>query len=340
MKDSVRHDYGALFAEEARRRCLTGIFGDKLGVKGQDDDVRACFLIHLLPRLEALSVNLARISSLRSYNVYFVNLMDRQLLPKNLRLWERGDKALEYSSFYTIAFVRVMLYPSITVIKAHNVSSDRLFHRSDRRWSRLPPKYGQSNVHTIELYRSQIRTDDLPDILRLPRALRRFVYRDGSLESSNAGESPRVGLARALGSISSTLEVLELGCSIGQDNILGDKSGVCSLHKLKALRVLSVKFSVLASYSSLASEEVTAPAVRLSELLPPLLESLIAYTSSHNQWRTDEYFDCIKWILIDKSDSCLNHLRTITCRADYASLPDWVTDLARASNVFITLESN
>ncbi|PVG01118.1 hypothetical protein CPB86DRAFT_782027 [Serendipita vermifera] len=313
-------------------RKMTELLAERVSFKGWSIDARGYFLISLLPNLEELSVCPAKNSALSVYFPHLTLLMDKQLLSPQLRVWERGDERLGDDWFNIAGLISVLLYPSMKVIKAYGVFSQLLFHRLDKRWARVPLSYGLSNVNTIELFGSEIRIDDLADILRLCHALKRFVYKNGKLRPTSRGTASREDVAHALESAAQTLESLHLEC--GTKGAHSDPT-VCSLNKFATLKAVSINLDMLGPRFILA---VNSSSVRPTDILPPSLESLFVCPDDPI-WGDVEYFTFVKSLLSGITSTRLARLREITCPQSSKSLPNWLIDLARERDVTIRVTS-
>jgi hypothetical protein len=314
-----------MFKEEAIKRGLAELFGWRIG--GKNDDVRACLLIRLLPQLEEVSINPVPNSKLGLYHTYLSTMMEQRLLSTKLRVWERGDEKLREEGFRIVELIPVMLYPLMNVVKAYHVVSGRLFPRLDRCWTKFMFNIGQSTVESIEFSRPDVTIEDLTEILKLPRALKRFVYKDGNIQwgMDNVinGMIKRRVLERALEPAMQTLEVLDLELtnsggegthSLPLNETLFSET-LFSLHRFVALKMLAIRFATLANYDRLAPPYGAPPTVCLTDLLPPLLEDFTVYHCRWEYSKGTEYLDCVKKVLQGKSATCLTHLKVMKCKS-------------------------
>jgi hypothetical protein len=314
---------------------LADALGERLAFKGWNNDAKAYFLISLLSNLEELSVYPEKHSALSKYHGHLTLLMEERLLSPRLHSWERGNSRLKDDWFNIAGLIPVLLYPSMKTVKAHSVSSDRLFYRLDKRWAQITTIYGLSNVETIELLGSEIKINDLTDILRLCHSLKRFIFRGGKLEASTANVSPRREIPGAFEHVAPTLEFLHLDWAL--ETLYLDWP-VCPLTNLGAVKELEINWNIL-GFPFRTSPNVAS--MSPSTLFPPSLESLVIIPPNFAIWGELESFISLKDLLSEISPTCLPHLRKVIC-IDYgngSAFPDWLISLARERDVSLILES-
>ncbi|CAG8641593.1 4383_t:CDS:2, partial [Acaulospora colombiana] len=171
----------------------------------------------------------------------------------------------------------------------------------------LASHIGTSNVETIELYQARTNGDVLGDLLRLPRALKKFVYQDRGIDEMVLHACPRNKLGRALNHVAHSLEVLEIAWTIKR---------------------LCITLSLI-----LGTTPSDAPS--LSNVLPPSIETLEIYPSHVRTWEQTDYVNAIRQLLLDKSPTCVPHLHSITYFS-VKSLSNSLLDLASERNVALT----
>jgi hypothetical protein len=330
----VREDDDELFMEKFRQCGLIKIMAVGSKVERPNEDMRASLLVHLLPKLEELSIGTDQVLAMGLFNHFSETQIDRPLLSSKLRMWERSEGTYNASPCSVFKLAGVMLCPSIKTIKARFISPHKQL--DDGNW---PSDYGQSNVDTIEWSGGWIQTQYFADILKLPRSLKKFVYKEGKISSTLWNTSPRIGIAQALALTAATLQVLDINLTGGQrvEWPKGDQS-VYSLCTLKALNTLGIQFLTLVDYKRLYRPDGSLPSIRLVDLLPPGLETFTVY--SNFQYATapeDAYFGPLEQILLDQSDIFLPRLRRVVWTSGRSlKLPDRLIQLGHSQSVSIS----
>jgi hypothetical protein len=228
--------------EEARKHQLP-IDEDRLVTERGNDDVRLALLISLLPELEILRIHSFGSSKLSLGCIHIERMINRRLISTKLREWERRIMGAYGACLRSEMLVPVMLYPTMKVVKAYHVGVDtrRTLLAPNEQWTRAQSNHAQSNVDTIELYDSNVSTQELAGIFQLCKALKRFMYRNGEMYHGNTGISIRTGMERALDHVAQTLEIFDVEWNRvheeEHDQSTRDRT-FCSMHKLNSLKIL------------------------------------------------------------------------------------------------------
>ncbi|CAG8569286.1 5553_t:CDS:2, partial [Acaulospora colombiana] len=191
-------------------------------------------------------------------------------------------------------------YPSLIEIAACRVAPRsrkddndvKIFSQAD-----VTRRYNESDVKAVELLDSYIDSDTLARFLRLPRALKKFVYIESD-DCFTLTSRSEVDFRRALDYISGTVEILVL--ELNNDAIL--RAGTWSLSYFKCIRTLSI------SYKLLVAEDRKSVVDRL----PPLLEVLFLRILRRHALEDESIIDCFETILMRKSQDVLAHLEVIS----------------------------
>ncbi|CAG8634497.1 14916_t:CDS:1 [Acaulospora colombiana] len=169
---------------------------------------RVLLLIHLLPSLEELIITP---DDLPLYATCLSRLFHQGRVFSKLRSYTRRYYDTE-GSFAAQTLIPIFLHPSVIEIQAHSAA---MWDDGALDWQWLLPfgvqieaLYGNSNVETLELWRSRIDGDKFATLLRLPRALKRLVYVDEIAVSSDF--CSKDSFEKALHLTSQTLEVLSV----------------------------------------------------------------------------------------------------------------------------------
>jgi hypothetical protein len=239
-------------------------------------------LLHILPALRELTVEV----ELSTWDIFWSDfgVQEERRLPDGLRalvsltLAFNGEPTLELSAAIV---VRLMALPELQSLTLRGFIGTRPWSESVQ--SGLPQACGTSVITTLDLDGSHIRMDHLAQLLRIPRALRRFRYLFEGLWL----ELP--ALYDALRPQQAALNSLEIDAPLGFED--------CVLGPLGSLR----DFASLASFRTNAEwllDGVIEP--QLDTLLPIGLRTL---DLSLRHWGAD-------WLLADDGAQLLAVVRS------------------------------
>ncbi|PVF94087.1 hypothetical protein CPB86DRAFT_789401 [Serendipita vermifera] len=227
-------------------------------VDEEDPKVNLAHLLHLLKHLEVVDIKAGHRYD-RGILPYLAGFLSQQHSSNLQRFeWRKGDLPLE-------ALVPALLIPSLRKLCMFSAFASESF---DHQWFPDLPRgtdlaswYGKSNVEELCLRKSDIRVQDLAQILQLPRALK-ILQCEGQF--STPLNDVGVRLQTALEHVSQSLEFL---CLFWTPESWYSGS-LPSFHNLTSLTFLVLEHPVLFDHRR---ESVI-------ECLPPSLKVLFSYS--------------------------------------------------------------
>ncbi|PVF97889.1 hypothetical protein CPB86DRAFT_785384 [Serendipita vermifera] len=333
VKDLVLRGYGkknnitgiepmvshADFEKEARNRDLpTNIV---FYIKEKHPWAHSLLLLHLLQDLKTLHITTGYQQD-NDLDLHLATLVKH--LSPTLQVFMRSGLM-----FNIRPVVPLVLLPSMTKIHAYFAVSDRplISHQDTVQGGSISSFHGTSNVETFEFLNCGLSGEDLAQLLRLPRSLKRLTYGFALEMRLDAGES--LGdFKRALDYVSGSLEFLDFIWVERQFD--GEIVNLWSFHNFSSLRDLRIDYSLLYGLES------SPPISSITESLPNSLEVLAMRQPYGNSWTKESYLDVWKRILALKSEVVLPSLRLIADIDDFQFLRP-LSDLANNKNVRIAL---
>ncbi|PVF97888.1 hypothetical protein CPB86DRAFT_873809 [Serendipita vermifera] len=310
-------------------------FSNEAKLRGLPEDLISCieqqypwayslFLLHLLQDLEILRVATGPQQD-TNFDIYLSTLMNKGCISHKLQVLVRDPSNIFHIGNVLSAF----LLPSMTRICVGFAFSGIFISLSQYapRGVEFSALYGSSNVETIELQYCGLRSEDITHIIRLPRALKRFIYEPGS-RLDWAGDRELDGYKLALDHVSESLEHLDFRW--GDQEGLEDTLKVWSLHKFSSLKVLCIDSTLLYGFDSSS----TTPLI--SKSLPNSLEVLAMRRPYDYLWTERSDLDMWRDLLTSKSQTFLPRLRLIANLGDFDLLQP-LLELARNQMVRIAL---
>jgi hypothetical protein len=238
----------------------------------------ALLLPHLLPRLEALSINSGERVG-HSYGALLSTMIQNGQMPLNLRSitgdFNRGIPYTAQEAYRLEVLLPFFIHPSVTEIRAYRTGTAMLSAFADEwlpKGNTLQSWSGKSNVESLELYGSCDLF--LNKYLLLPRSLKRFIYAHQNVSHDSI---INFQLDNLFGMIflraNETLEMIKI-----KWDILYDMRTAIVLPAFESLRKLFIHYDFL-----LGPDPATASPI--STLLPINLEVFGMYDSCQSRTR-------------------------------------------------------
>ncbi|CAG8725255.1 10894_t:CDS:1, partial [Acaulospora colombiana] len=178
--------------------------------------------------------------------------------------------------------------------------------------------YGTSSVEELELRDTCLREEGISELLKLPRALKKFIYSEESAQISRH-INPH-NFRRSLECVSTSLELLDV--SLTRYKALPNALALWSFENFASLRALYINYRLVYGL-----DPDSAPCIAKS--LPKSLE-VLAMRRIHesNKWTNESVLKVWQRLLVQKSPSCLTRLRVIAHLTHY----DLLLPLAELGN--------
>ncbi|PVF93660.1 hypothetical protein CPB86DRAFT_789849 [Serendipita vermifera] len=297
--------------KEARSRSLPPDIVAK--VEERADWAVALCLLPLLTHLEGFHIQPGD-TNIDDIDEHFPRLFSPRLLSPCLRWVYLDVDGWDWTPLSVELLIPFFLLPSVTQVSACQMESKIQVVENHLLIPFCIGKinaYNQSNVESLRLYDCRVSEEALTTLLKLPKALKHFVFLG---ENGYGSPISLEQFQQALNHVSNTLDTLMLQF----DDISLEFSPVWSLSHFEVLKTLSI------SYKLLFSRKMGD----IDDRLPPSLETLVLRVLQLPRYVDITVTECVKIILTQKSSIVLPHLKVLAVNHQ---LFDWSQFTALAS---------
>jgi hypothetical protein len=293
---------------------------------------KCLLLVHLLPGLEELY---SSTFTLDYEDLLAQMMMGQGWISPKLRIVKMSSL---WETIAAFVLVPAFLCPSVVEVHGHGVVAiegelycDWFLFRD----SAISSLYGRSNVERIELHHSRLDKYTIMDLLRLPKALKTFIYSEA--EASYA--TMKIDFKEALEVTSGILENLSVRWKGTGSFIENDRTW--TFHYFTSLKNMFISYRLIFGPQP-------ADAVITSNVFPPTLEVLGMYPSqpdededeeSEDEWEDASYIKCFEVLLHQKDATNLPNLRLVAHLDDLPLLENLI-ELAESRGVQIALQKS
>ncbi|PVF93893.1 hypothetical protein CPB86DRAFT_829015 [Serendipita vermifera] len=239
--------------EKAKQNDLPDVFIAKLHER--QPWAYILLLLCWTPFLEAVCINMKSESDDQEhFKVHLSEFLTRKLVSPKLKSFIHDS----HIAFDVALLIPVFLHPIMTEIQVNRAES----------WL-MPSQqqfYAQSNVQKLSFYFSDVEVEHLAELLRLPHALKCFIYHGGGGDLEDDEEEHALeSFKEALDHLAGTLEHLNMEW-MGEE-IFEDSSKIWSFQNFTHLKSLQINYVLV-----YGEDPKTAPCI--ADSLPESLEVL------------------------------------------------------------------